>query len=266
MADSAPDRYVLLLVPSAIRCQCRCVVSHRAGRTDSRLAARCAAVASVGAEVIHVAMSPTHWNDWMPSGVFFAAIAAFQLVWGLLAWWRANDLLLVAGVAANVGSAALWVMSRTVGAPFGPHAGEPEAVEAAGISVLLLQCYVVMGAGWALYRRCRAEEVSAIGRSLVLLGATSIMAVAVTVGLASGLQGHHHGVEAEAGHGPTTDEHLGDHHDEEPTAPGEGAGAQTFDHHSESSVVPGIVVVQPPAAPAAPPAPDDGGHQHDHHD
>lgn len=32
--------------------------------------------------------------------------------------------------------------------PFGPSAGEPEPVGAAGICVLLLQCYVVMGAGW----------------------------------------------------------------------------------------------------------------------
>ncbi|MBX7455481.1 hypothetical protein GR927_46505 [Mycolicibacterium sp. 3033] len=244
------------------------MVSHRAGRTDSRLAARCAAVASVGAAVIHFAVSPAHWNYWMPSGVFFASIAAFQLVWGLLAWSRANSLLLMAGVAANVGSTALWVMSRTTGAPFGPYAGEPETVEAAGICVLLLQCYIVMGAAWALYRRCRAEEVSAVGRSLVLLGATTIMAAAVTVGLASGLQGHHHhhGVEAEAGHGPTADEHVGDHHQHEPAAPGDGGGAQTFGHHSGYSEGPGIVPVPLPAAPATPPAPGADGHQHDHHD
>ncbi|ULP35036.1 hypothetical protein MJO55_17170 [Mycolicibacterium rufum] len=208
-------------------------------------------MASLGAAVIHVAVTPAHWNDWLPSGVFFASIAAFQLLWALLAWWRANTLLLVVGVAANLGSAALWVMSRTAGAPFGPYAGEPEAVEAAGICVLLLQCYVVMGAAWALYRRCRADEVPAVGRSLVLLGATTIMAGAVAVGLASGLQGHdhHHGADAEAGavHGPTPDTPVGGHHQEEPAAPV-------------------AVRAVPPAAPAASPAPEADGHQHDHHD
>ncbi|OKH76511.1 hypothetical protein EB72_00230 [Mycobacterium sp. SWH-M1] len=243
------------------------MVSHRAGRTDSRLAARCAGVASVGAAVIHVAMSPAHWNDWMPSGVFFAAIGAFQLLWGFLAWWRASTLLLLAGVAANLGSAALWVMSRTAGAPFGPNAGETEAVEAAGISVMLLQCYVVMGAGWALYRRRRAEEVSAFGRSLVLMGATTIMAAAVTVGLASGLQGHHHHhgveVEAESGHGPTGDDHG--HGDRgQPASPAQ-SGATPYGHHSGSSVEQGVAAV-PQTAPASSPTPDAGGHQHDHHD
>lgn len=227
-------------------------------------------MASLGAAVIHVAVTPAHWNDWLPSGVFFASIAAFQLLWALLAWWRANTLLLVAGVAANLGSTALWVMSRTAGAPFGPYAGEPEAVEAAGICVLLLQCYVVMGATWALYRRCRADEVSAVGRSLVLLGATTIMAGAVAVGLASGLQGHdhHHGVEAEAGHGAATGDHEGGHHHEEPAAPVQSGVTQTYGHHSESPVAPGAAAVPPPSAPApaSPPAPEADGHQHDHHD
>lgn len=216
-------------------------------------------MASVGAAVIHVALAPAHWNHWMPSGVFFASIAAFQFLWGLLAWWRTNTLLLVAGVAANVASAALWVMSRTAGAPFGPSSGQPEAVEAAGICVLLLQSYVVMGAAWALYRRCRAEEVPAVGRSLVLMGATTIMAGAVTVGLASGLQGHHHdhGAEAEAGHGPTTDTHVGIHQQEKPAAPVQSGVTQTYGHHSESPAEP---------APAFAPAPEADDHHHDHHD
>lgn len=247
-----------------LRCQCRCVVSHQAGRTDSRLAARCAAVASVGAAVIHVAVSPAHWNDWMPSGVFFASIAAFQLLWGLLAWWRADGLLLVTGVAVNIGSAALWVMSRTTGAPFGPHAGQPEAVEAAGICVLLLQCYVVMGAAWALHRRSRADEVSDFGRSMVLLGATTIMAGAVAVGLASGLQGHHHdhgaGVEVEAGHAPPGEGHAGGHHHEAPATPPENGAVQPYGRRPESAPSETVAVPQSPAPP------DADGHQHDHHD
>jgi len=123
-------------------------------------------------------------------------------------------MLLVGGVAVNFGSAALWVMSRTAGAPFGPNAGEVEAVEAAGISVLLLQCYVIMGATWVLLRRHRADEFSGFGRVLVLIGANTVMAGAVTVGLASGLQGHHHhhGAPAEiAEQVPVRDAHTDGH-------------------------------------------------------
>jgi hypothetical protein len=169
-----------------------------------------------------------HWTDWLPSGVFFASMAVFQLIWGYLAWSHPMRLILAVGVAGNAGAAALWVMSRTAGAPVGPNAGEPEAVEAAGISVLLLQCYVVMGAGWALFRHYRAQEVSGFGRAFVLLGANAVMVGAVTIGLASSLQGHHHhhgdATEADAEphqtHATNTEGH---HHHAEPLAPPDGA-------------------------------------------
>lgn len=180
-------------------------------KRDSPLAARCAGVASIGAAVIHVAVAPLHWHDWPPSGVFFASLAVFQLVWGFLVWLRPATFLVSAGLVVNAGSAALWVMSRTAGAPFGPHAGQPESVEAAGICVQLLQCYVIMGAAWALFRRYRSDEASGITKAVVLVGANAVMAGAVAVGLASGLQGDHHHPgatpEAEAGHRVVHDQH-----------------------------------------------------------
>ncbi|APE15954.1 hypothetical protein BOH72_12735 [Mycobacterium sp. WY10] len=191
-------------------------------KTDSRLAARCAATASIGAAVIHFAVTPMHWKDWLPSGLFFASIAVFQLVWGFIAWSRPTMVVLIAGILGNAGSAALWVLSRTAGAPFGPNAGQPEAVEAAGICVLLLQCYVVMGAGWALTRRYRTHEIPGYGRALVLLGANTVMVGAVTVALASGLQGHHHhhGSATEAEQEPIHSTHMDGHsHHADPVVP-----------------------------------------------
>ena len=54
-------------------------------QTDSALAARCAAIASVGAGLIHFAVMPSHWLGWWAAGLFFAAIAVFQLMWAYLA-------------------------------------------------------------------------------------------------------------------------------------------------------------------------------------
>jgi Na+/melibiose symporter-like transporter len=115
-----------------------------AKKTDSRLAARLAAIASLGAAVIHFAVVPTHWQEWMPSGLFFVSIALLQLIWALVVVARPTTAVLAAGIAANVGAAALWALSRTAGAPFGPNAGEPELVQAAGLCALLLEVYVVM--------------------------------------------------------------------------------------------------------------------------
>jgi hypothetical protein len=157
-----------------------------------------------------------HWRDWLPSGVFFAVLATFQLIWAFVAWSRPGTLVFAAGIAANAGAAALWVMSCIAGPPVGPSAGQPEAVGTAGIAVLLLQCYVVMGAAWAWSRKYEPEEVSGFGRALVLMGANTIVAGAVTVGVVASLQGHHnhhHGgaVEAQGGHHGTDEAHMEGH-------------------------------------------------------
>lgn len=185
-----------------------------AKKTDSRLAARLAAIASLGAAVIHFAVVPTHWQEWMPSGLFFVSIALFQLIWALVVLAQPSTAVLAAGIAANVGVAALWALSRTAGAPFGPHAGEPELVQAVGLCALLLEVYVVMAAGWVWYRGHQPELISAFSNAIVLLGAGAVIAAAATVGVASGLQhGHHTPADAEPQHHNPTIANEQSHHD-----------------------------------------------------
>ncbi|AQT78086.1 hypothetical protein B1R94_00790 [Mycolicibacterium litorale] len=196
------------------------MTTNAESRTDGQLAARCAAIASVGAAAIHAVVAPAHWEHWWPSGVFFASVALLQLVWAILAWSEPAVSVLAAGILANAGVIALWVHSRTVGAPIGPGAGAPEAIDAAGICVLLLQFYVVMGASWAWLRRMRARQVSGVGSALVLLGANGIVAAAVTAGVVSSLSGHspHHHGPAEAQDGQqVTSEAPGHQHAAEPS-------------------------------------------------
>jgi hypothetical protein len=183
-------------------------------QTDSALAARCAAIASVGAGLIHFAVMPAHWLQWWAAGLFFASIAVFQLMWAYLAWSRPRTLLLAAGIAANAGIAALWVASSTTGLPFGPG---PEAVDAAGICALLLECYVVMGAAWAWMQDYEPEAVSRFRSALVLLGANGVIAGTVCVGVASTFQGHdEHHAPLEAQRGTHTEV---PHHRNSPVAP-----------------------------------------------
>lgn len=206
-----------------------------ATKTDSKLAVRLAALASLGGATIHFAVIPTHWREWMPAGVFFLSIALFQLVWARLALTRTTALVLAGGIAINVGALVLWAVSRTAGAPFGPHAGEAELVQAADLCALLLQIYVVMGAGWALYRGRRGQPIPAFGNAVVLLGAIVIVSFASTLGVASGLRhGHHAPGGAETGHHEVSSGHSGGHHD----------------HHSDPSQLPARGTVHPLDAPA----------------
>ena len=228
-------------------------------KTDSRLAARLAAIASLGAAVIHFAVAPTHWQEWMPSGLFFVSLALCQLIWARMVLTRPTTPVLAAGIMLNVGAIVLWAMSRTAGAPVGPHSGVPELVQAADLCALLLQIYVVMGAGWVWHRGRHGQPIAAFANAVVLLGAVAVVALASTVGVASGLRHGDHGpASAESDHhGPST--------------------AQVDDHrdHSEPANAPSIPEsIGPPTTPA--PAPDDApppaavplndGHVDHHHD
>ncbi len=196
------------------RCHRNSVAPKTAKKTDSRLAARLAALASLGASVIHFAVVPTHWQEWMPAGVFFTSIALSQLLWARLVLTRTTTPVLAAGTMLNLGAIALWAMSRTAGAPFGPHAGEAELIQAADLCALLLQIYVVMGASWVWYRGLQGEPVPLFGSAVVLMGAVGVVALASTVGVASGLQHGHHGpASADGGHhGATPEDAHSDHH------------------------------------------------------
>jgi hypothetical protein len=244
------------------------VAPPEARKTDSRLAARCAAIASFGAAVIHIAAAPMHWREWLPAGVFFVALALFQLIWAAITWSRPMGWLLTVGILVNGAAVALWVTSRTAGPPVGPFAGQPEAVDTAGICALLLQCYVVMGAAWAWMRSMEAHQVPAFGRAAVLLGANTVMAGAVTVGLASLFQGghqHHHGtVEVQAEHHVMPEHHPPAAGSEPASAPVTDMGLQTGDGVAESLLEAGAdqVPVTPDALQESPE--ESGAHHHDH--
>ena len=193
-----------------------------------------AALASLGAALIHFAAAHTHWQEWPPSGLFFVCLATFQLIWAQLVLVRTSSAVLAAGVTVNVGAITLWALSRTAGAPFGPGAGEPELVHAADLCALLLEIYVVMGAGWVWYRRRHGESIPAFANTIVLLGAGTVITLASTVVVASGLQHDDHDHQAPVAEplgtpvapidapvpieapapGPSHDAHGDHHHDE----------------------------------------------------
>ena len=240
-----------------------------ARKTDSRLAARCAAIASLGAAVIQFAVTPMHGREWLPSGVFFAALGAFQLLWAIAAWFRPGALVLASGIAVNLGAAGLWVYSCVSGPPVGPALGQPEAVGAAGICVLLLQCYVVMGAAFSWSHKSQPDQVSGWGRAFVLLGANAVIAVAVTAGLVSSLQGHHHHHSAVT----EADGHPDAIHDELGQPVTDMSLHDDGDHDSpQVSAPPAVAATAKPApSPSPQPSPADShaesdGHNHHHDD
>lgn len=116
-------------------------------------AARITALASIGAGIVHAVVIADHAQSWWLSGVFFALLTAFQLLWGLLILARPRTItaggriagpMLASFIAVNAGAAILWAVTRWgTGEPFGPQAGAPLPIGPAGIASTALELVVV---------------------------------------------------------------------------------------------------------------------------
>ncbi|NIJ12512.1 hypothetical protein FHU38_002856 [Saccharomonospora amisosensis] len=202
-------------------------------RTDIRLATAVAALASAGAALIHLAVIPGHWREWALSGLFFGGLAVFQLGWAAAVLRRPSRAVVAVGVAANLGAIGLWVLTRAVGLPFGPHAGEAEAAGTADILATLLECVVLVTGAWRLLSGEHGSRFSPLPYRLVIGGAAVLVAVTAAPGMLAGLSHSHEGgggSHDEGGEHPET----GAEHDHPSTPPEQpeqpdGSGPQRTD-------------------------------------
>jgi uncharacterized protein (DUF305 family) len=136
------------------------MLSRLSNETDSlargsRTLVYLAAALSLAAALIHVWVMPEHFEEWWGYGAFFLVAAAFQGLYSLALLRSPGSSLFLLGIAANLGVAVLWLVTRTAGIPFfGPHAGEIEAmgiadVAATTVELALVVTLVVL---WGLFR------------------------------------------------------------------------------------------------------------------
>jgi hypothetical protein len=116
---------------------------------------------SLVAALIHLWVTPEHFGEWWGYGTFMLAAFVAQAIYAVfLLEWPRWPLLLLAGASGNLAIIGMWVVSRTVGTPLGPMAGEIE-----GMGTLDLICtasevaLVVLLVGLLnLYRRGRVAH------------------------------------------------------------------------------------------------------------
>jgi hypothetical protein len=99
--------------------------------------------ASAGAGLIHLAVCPSHFKEATAFGLFFAAAAAAQLWWAAAVWRNPTQRLLTIGAVGNAAVLALWLVTRTVGLPFGPEPGVAEAVGGPDLFAGVVELYIV---------------------------------------------------------------------------------------------------------------------------
>ena len=103
------------------------------------LSRRLCAVALVATAVIHLAVVPEHNREWPAAAAFFVALAAAEIVLAVTVLLSDRRGLLVAGATVSVASGVLWVVSRTIGLPFGPEPFSPEPIAALDVTSTLLE-------------------------------------------------------------------------------------------------------------------------------
>jgi hypothetical protein len=112
---------------------------------------RIAAALSLSAAIAHFGAAPPHFHDWWAHGAFFVVCGALQAAFAALILWWPRTWLALTGVAGTLAVLALYVVSRTYGAPVGPHAGIAEPAEAydlttaAGEFVLVVVLVMMLG-------------------------------------------------------------------------------------------------------------------------
>jgi hypothetical protein len=165
-------------------------------RTVGRYLRWLLAALSLGAGVIHFAVSGEHYDLSWAHGTFFAVVAWLQLSWAVAVVLRPTRRLLIAGVLLNAGILGVWAVSRVWGVPIGPDAWTPETValsdalsSACELGIVALALAVVVRPAMAQRQLRPAVAVPAVG--IAGLGVAVISSLAVTPALASS---HQHGV------------------------------------------------------------------------
>jgi hypothetical protein len=123
---------------------------------SSRIIASCLALLAVATAVIHFAVAGSHFQQYWMYGVFMLVVAWLELLWAAAVIVRPSRLVLGAGVILNVGVAAVYIITRTVGDIVGPGAGTPEA---AGFGDVLCTVFdVIVAAGCVALLVARADR------------------------------------------------------------------------------------------------------------
>jgi hypothetical protein len=121
------NRSVTDLDPTLVATQETWLTRAPALTTVQRVLLPLAVVSSAAAAGVHAAVAPAHFSEATLFGVFFLGSALLQLAWAGAAALGTSRPLLLAGVVGNLGVVALWLVTRTVGLPFG-LLPTPEAV------------------------------------------------------------------------------------------------------------------------------------------
>ena len=130
---------------------------------------------SLTAAIIHLWVTPEHFEEWWGYGAFFLVAAVAQMLYvPLLLLWPGRTVLLL-GIAGNSAIVLLYLLTRVVGIPlFGPEAGEVEGVGTIDLCATISEAAIVVALGTLALVGIARERATLFG----LLFATLLLVIA----------------------------------------------------------------------------------------
>ncbi len=162
------------------------------------------ALLSVGAAAIHFSVAGAHFSETWLHGTFFVMTGWAQAIWAGAALLRPSRLVWWAGIVINGGTIVAWIVSRTVGVPFGPNAGVAEPVAMLDVVATTFEGLIIAGCLVLLFGWFAKRSLTATAATIAAL--LLIQTVGVTTALAFARSGGEHG------HGGSESSAMGDDH------------------------------------------------------
>ena len=146
---------------------------------------------------IHLTVAPEHFDEWWGYGAFFVLAAVGECALAGALALRPRSWVVQAAIWSSLATMLMYVVSRTLGVPFGPEAGSVEPAELPGLAATAAEGALVLVLCRLLAGRERARTVNALG----LVG-VAVWIAALTGALAPSSQpvANHHGGQEEVAH------------------------------------------------------------------
>jgi hypothetical protein len=147
--------------------------------------ARCLAILSAAAAVIHFAVADAHYQEYWAFGVFMVGAAIAQIAWSAVAMLRSSRWLWAVGAVINAGIVVVYVVTRTYGDVVGPTPHEVEPIGFGDAFCTGLEAVIALGCvGLLLARTDRIVRPRPAGWTVGATGAA--MSVLLVVALLDG--------------------------------------------------------------------------------
>jgi hypothetical protein len=118
-------------------------LAARSPRVQASRLRAAVAVLTLATAWVHLAYVESHWDQWWAYGAFFLVVGVAQGLFAVLILARPRPWVAAAGIAGTLAVIGMYVLSRTIGMPVGPHADFAERAETVDLATAAAELGVV---------------------------------------------------------------------------------------------------------------------------